>query len=132
MLIIPRTKAPILGAIKELKDRTNEDLTMIVVEKNVEQIKTGRCWAAVNNDYVVAVVSMRAPKNIEMDTYRTHAIEALSVLGEVHSGEIINSDGERVFCKRLTHKNRSKNPQVVRTPKMYRFFEGGHQQGQMN
>jgi len=96
---------------------------MIVIEKNVDQIRTGQCWAAVNGDSVVAIVSMRAPKDIEMDTYRAQALDALQALGEVVSGEVVNFEGQKVFCKRLTHKNRSRNPQVTRTPKIYRFLE---------
>lgn len=96
---------------------------MVVIEKNVDKIKTGRCWAAVNGDYVVAVVSMKAPKNIEMDAYRAQAIEGLQTLGEVMSGEIVNSEGVKVFCKRLTHKNRSRNPDAIRIPKIYRFID---------
>lgn len=96
---------------------------MIVVEKNVDQIKPGRCWAAVSGDFVVAVVSKSAPKNIEMDVYRAQALEKLQSFGEVLSGEIINADGEKVFCKRLSHRNRSQNSQTIRVPKIYKFSE---------
>jgi hypothetical protein len=109
--------------MKAPKGGTNEDFMMIVVEKSVDRIETGRCWAAVNDGYIVAVVSMRPPRDVEMDTYRTHAIEALQVLGEVISGDVVEIDGKKVFCKRLSHKNRSKSSQTIRVPKMYQFLE---------
>jgi hypothetical protein len=47
----------------------------------------------------------------------------LQVLGEVISGDVVEIDGKKVFCKRLSHKNRSKSSQTIRVPKMYQFLE---------
>lgn len=93
----------------------------MVINNNFPDLKTGKYWAAIKNDMVAAVVFMNAPHNVDFDGYRENAVKALSLVGEVIAGEIVILDGYKVFAKRLTHKNRSKNPSVKRVPQVFQF-----------
>lgn len=87
-------------------------------------INLGKHWGAISNGAVVGVVSMRVPSSVDFEEYRTIISEALALLGEVKSGEVIERAGQRYFVQRLNHKNRSKKP---RTPKEYLIYQPHHE-----
>ena len=83
-------------------------------------VNLGKCWAALRNDNVVGIISMRVPKDVDFDVYRQKATECLELLGEVKSGELVERNGERYFVQRLNHAKRSKKP---RQAKEYRIYQ---------
>ncbi|MGI5310376.1 hypothetical protein [Rheinheimera sp. WS51] len=83
-------------------------------------VSLGKCWAALRNENVVGIISMRVPSDVDFDAYRKKATECLEMLGQVKSGELIERDGERYFIQRPTHANRSKKP---RQAKEYLVFQ---------
>ena len=83
-------------------------------------VTLGKCWAALRNDQVVGIISMRVPKDVAFDVYRQKATECLELLGQVKSGELVERKGERYFVQRLNHANRSKKP---RQAKEYRLYQ---------
>ena len=88
------------------------------------EISLGRCWAALRNDNVVGIISMRVPKDVDFDVYRQKATECLELLGQVISGELIERNGERYFVQRLTHANRGKKPRQAKEYRIYRPRNG--------
>lgn len=86
---------------------------------NKENTSTlGKFWAAVKDDKAIAVVSMKVPNDVDFDAYRDKTKDALSLLGDVRSGELFRINGAYVFVQRLTHSNRSKKD-TPRIPKQY-------------
>ena len=83
-------------------------------------VTLGKCWAALRDDNVVGIISMRVPKDVDFDVYRQKATECLELLGQVKSGELVERGGERYFVQRLTHVNRGKKP---RQAKEYRIYQ---------
>lgn len=81
-------------------------------------INTGKAWAAVRDEQVAAVISMRIPNDCDFDLYRKKAMEALEVVGTVKSGEVVLKEDHHYFVQRLNHQNRSKKP---REPKVYKL-----------
>jgi hypothetical protein len=67
-------------------------------------------WAALRGDQVIAIISMRVPRDVDFEEYRRRAVAALELLGEVRAGEVFDDYGDRYFVKRRNHANRSKNP----------------------
>lgn len=96
-------------------------MLVMVINNNFSGLKTGKYWAAIKDDMVAAVVFMSEPQNLDFDSYREDAVKALSLSGNVISGEVVVLDGHKVFAKRLTHKNRSKNPSANREPQIFQF-----------
>ncbi|EAT10872.1 hypothetical protein HF888_16420 (plasmid) [Bermanella marisrubri] len=93
----------------------------ITVPGGLNAINLGRHWAAIDGgEQVVALISMNVPNRIKGDRYDLYAQkarEALSVIGEVKSGEVVfDEENGYVFRQNLNHKNRSKKP---REPKVY-------------
>jgi hypothetical protein len=93
----------------------------ISVPGGLNAINLGRHWAAIDaGDEVIALISMSVPNRIKgdvFDAYAEHSKAALSVLGDVKSGEVIYDESMGyVFKKNVTHKGRSKN---LREPKLY-------------
>ena len=82
-------------------------------------VNLGKCWAALREENVVGVISMRVPNDVDFDTYRKKATECLELLGLVKSGEMIERDGERYFMQRPTHANRSKKPRPAKEYLIY-------------
>ncbi|MBQ4840135.1 hypothetical protein [Pseudoalteromonas luteoviolacea] len=82
-------------------------------------VSLGKCWAALRNDNVVGVISMRVPSDVDFDAYRTKATECLELLGQVKAGDMVERDGERYFVQRPTHANRSKKPRPVKEYLIY-------------
>jgi hypothetical protein len=83
-------------------------------------VHLGKCWAALRDENVVGVISMRVPSDVDFDNYRKKATECLELLGQVKSGDLVERDGERYFVQRQTHANRSKKP---RPPKEYLIYQ---------
>lgn len=86
-------------------------------------LRSEPCWAAIDDDRVVHLVSMRAPSTLSQDRFRTLAEssrESLAKLGSVRAGTLKVTPQGAVFEQRLSHKNRSKNP---RTPRAYPVSE---------
>ncbi len=79
-------------------------------------LKTGKAWVAIRDERVVSHISMRVPAECDFESFRTKAVSALSILGDVKSGEITEKGGKYLFVQRLNHSNRSKKP---REPKIY-------------
>jgi hypothetical protein len=77
-------------------------------------VNLGKCWAAMRDENVVGVISMRVPSDIDFDVYRAKATECLELLGEVKSGELVERGGERYFVRRPTHANRGKKPRKTK------------------
>lgn len=95
----------------------------VTVAGGVNAINLGRHWAAIDGgDQVVGLISMSVPNRVKGDQFNAYAEkakEALSILGEVKSGEVIfDEELGYVFRQNLNHKNRSKK-QTERKPKMY-------------
>ncbi|MCP4934099.1 MAG: hypothetical protein GY927_07795 [bacterium] len=81
----------------------------------------GQFWAAIRDGKAVKLVSMSVPTDIGRNQYNDYASkqrDALNVLGELRSGELLKRDDEFIFLQRLTHKNRSKS-QDGRVPKEF-------------
>lgn len=78
--------------------------------------KTGKAWAAVKGGKVISLIPMRIPNDCDFELYREHATEALKVVGDVKTGEVVEVEGNLVFIQRLNHPNRGKKP---REPKTY-------------
>lgn len=71
----------------------------------------GKYWAALKDGQVISMISMRVPNDADFDDYRQKAIDCLSVVGQVKSGEVVETaEGEKYFLQRLTHENRGKEP----------------------
>jgi hypothetical protein len=79
-------------------------------------VKTGKAWAAIRKERVVSLISMSIPADCDFESFRSKAVEALAILGEVKSGEVVVEGGKFQFVQRLNHSNRSKKP---REPKVY-------------
>lgn len=77
-------------------------------------VSLGKCWAALRNDNVAGVISMRIPRDVDFDIYRQKAKECLELLGRVKAGDMIERDGKRYFIPRLTHANRGKKTREVK------------------
>jgi hypothetical protein len=88
-------------------------------EQSVNGVNLGKCWAALREENVVGVISMRVPNDVDFDAYRKKATECLELLGQVKSGEMIERDGERYFVQRQTHANRSKKPRPAKEYLIY-------------
>lgn len=84
----------------------------INTEENI--IILGKFWAAIQEENVVGLISMRGPKNEDFDAYRNRCIEKLQLLGPVKSGELIKRNNHRYFVQRLTHASRGKKPRQVK------------------
>jgi len=82
-------------------------------------VNLGKFWAALREENVVGVISMRVPNDVDFDTFRKKATECLEMLGQVKSGEMIERDGERYFVQRATHANRSKKPRQAKEYLVY-------------
>lgn len=83
----------------------------------------GKFWAAIRAERVVALLTMRVPKDVDFDQYREKSRQALELVGEVVTGEIqVTPEGTPLFVKRLNHQNRP--GQTVRTPKVYALEAG--------
>jgi len=85
-------------------------------ESGASNVNYGKYWAAIKNEKVLALLPMKLSKDKDFEEYRSKAIKALSMLGDVKSGELQIKNGVRVFIKRLTHPNRGK---TERKPKEY-------------
>lgn len=86
-----------------------------------DAMKVGNYWAAIRNDEVIAVISMRIPNELDFDSYREKARECLAVLSEdIKTGEVIQSGDKRVFVVRPNHPNRSKS-KTPKKPKIYKM-----------
>ena len=84
----------------------------------------GNYWAAIRDDEVVAVMSMRVPNDVDFQDYQNKVYEALKCVSEtVKRGYIVETDEGRVFVQRANHANRSKNadPSKRKPPKVYRM-----------
>lgn len=88
-------------------------------EQSDNGVNLGKCWAALREENVVGVISMRVPNDVDFDAYRKKATECLEMLGQVKSGEMIERDGERYFVQRQTHANRSKKPRPTKEYLIY-------------
>ena len=88
-------------------------------EQSDSGVNLGKCWAALREENVVGVISMRVPNDVDFDAYRKKATECLEMLGQVKSGEMIERDGERYFVQRQTHANRSKKPRPTKEYLIY-------------
>lgn len=82
-------------------------------------VNLGKCWAALREDNVVGVISMRVPSDVDFDMYRKKATECLELLGQVKPGEMIEREGERYFVQRQTHANRGKKPRPAKEYLIY-------------
>ncbi|WP_034413986.1 hypothetical protein [Candidatus Photodesmus blepharus] len=86
----------------------------------VSGISLGKFWAALRNENVVGVISMRVPNDVDFDTYRRKAKECLKLLGKVKVGEMVERNGERYLIHRSNHANRrSKKPRPVKEYLIY-------------
>tara|TARA_R110001592_G_scaffold342303_1_gene632052 strand:- start:14886 stop:15197 length:312 start_codon:yes stop_codon:yes gene_type:complete len=83
----------------------------------------GKCWAALRDDKVLAIIAMRVPGDVDFEDFRLKAAQCLELLGEVKSGELIERDGERYFLRRPAHANRGKK---VREPIEYPIYQPRH------
>lgn len=78
----------------------------------------GKFWAAVRSERVVAMLTMRVPKDVDFDQYRDKSRQALELVGEVITGEVqVTPEGKTILVKRLNHQNRP--GLTVRAPKVY-------------
>lgn len=83
-------------------------------------VKLGKCWAALRGETAVGVISMLAPRDVNFNDYREKATSCLELLGDVKSGELIERNNERYFIQRLTHANRGAE---LRKAKEYLVFQ---------
>jgi len=77
---------------------------------SINELKLGKCWAAISNDRVVETITMKVSPRVDFDKYRASAISCLELLGNVRTGELVERAGERIFIQRQNHARRSKNP----------------------
>jgi hypothetical protein len=68
----------------------------------------GKYWAAISDHKVINLISMKVPNHVDFDSYRAKAIECLSLLGDVKTGEVVLREDKPVFVQRKNHANRGK------------------------
>lgn len=84
---------------------------------NQKVMNLGKCWAAIDDERVAAVLPMTPPvKEVDFAEFRERANSYLALFGTVRSGELILREGKRIFVQRLNHANRGKKP---RSPKEF-------------
>lgn len=93
----------------------------------LEGLSLGRCWAAVSQEQIVGLIGMTVPLYLDVDyeEYRRRAMSCLEMIGEVQAGELYEIDGQKYFAKRLTHKNRGKNPRKQKLLHLVPWFLSG-------
>lgn len=69
-----------------------------------------KVWAAISDDQVVAMISMKVADSEDFASYREESINALSKLGDAKSGDLVKKGRQRYFVRYPNHRNRSKNP----------------------
>ena len=75
----------------------------------------GKCWAALRGNEVIFTVSMRVPRDVDFEVFRSKSIDMLELLGKVQTGNLYELEKEEYFLPRLgSHQNRSK-----KKPKTY-------------
>ena len=77
----------------------------------------GKGWGAISNDLAVCFISMKVANDVDFDAFRAKVREALTLLGDVKTGEIVEKDGVRYFLQRPNHQRRGK----AKPPKIYQF-----------
>ena len=82
---------------------------MIVDEKNSlpDGEKISGAWAAIKNNRVISVISMKVPSYVDFEKYRSSAQECLGYLGDVRSGDLYRDKGSVFFVKRKGHASRN-------------------------
>lgn len=118
-----KTSKKVSNDMKDIKNlnlspfaKTGLSKTSKKVSNDMNDIKSknvslGKYWVALKDNQVMGMISMRVPNDIDFDDYREKAIDCLGLLGDVKSGEVIEtSEKEKYFLQRLTHANRSKKP----------------------
>lgn len=67
----------------------------------------GKYWAATSGTRVVSMTLIPTiTDKVVFDEFRDKAREALSVVGELATGEVVLRDGKKVFVKRMSRNNR--------------------------
>ncbi|MGB3621399.1 hypothetical protein FT643_19045 [Ketobacter sp. MCCC 1A13808] len=90
-----------------------------------ENFYLGKCWAAISNNEVIGIISMRVPNSVDFEAFRTRAIACLELLGEIRTGELVERGGERYFVQRSNHARRGKIP---KPEKEFLIFHPSHAQ----
>lgn len=83
-----------------------------------------KCWAAIRNNNVVSIISMKVPSDVDFENFRKKAIETLSFLGDVKTGDLYENDGFEFFLPRPhKHQNRNKKKKTEIKPiKLYKKY----------
>lgn len=89
-------------------------------------VKLGKCWAALRGETAVGIISMLAPRDINFNEYREKATSCLELLGDVKSGEFIERNNERYFIQRLTLANRGAELRKAKEYLVYQSRGGNH------
>jgi len=97
-------------------------MNTIIAENNTPilegAVHLGKCWAALRGEIVILTISMRVPTDVDFDIFRSKAINALEVLGDVKAGDLYEKENDLFFMPRPhKHQNRSKKiPKVEIKP----------------
>ncbi|HMX99482.1 MAG TPA: hypothetical protein PKC44_06880 [Agitococcus sp.] len=68
----------------------------------------GKYWAATSGTRVVSLMLIPTIDDKEVfEAFREKSREALSLVGEVATGEVVLRDGRKVFVKRMSRNNRT-------------------------
>lgn len=68
----------------------------------------GKYWAATSGTRVVSLMLIPTIEDKEVfEAFREKSREALSLVGELATGEVVLRDGKKVFVKRMSRNNRT-------------------------
>lgn len=80
-------------------------------------VSFGRYWAAIRDGYIVGLISMSIPKDVDYKKFREKAYDCLGLLGDVKSGELLIVDGVKCFSiPRANHqsgRNKRNSPKYI-------------------
>lgn len=99
---------------------TNKTITSYSKTSESHHQSFGKYWAAVSGTKVITLTLIPTISDpVIFNTFRDKAREAISLAGELATGEVQMRDGKKVFVKRLNRHQNVKGTSADREEKIY-------------